>query len=215
MTYLPAAFVQEDPLRLRELMRASPLAVLAAFGDGRLQVSHVPLLLDEGDGMPAILRGHLARANPLAQYYDPAVEAVAVFSGPDAYVSPSSYATKRETGKVVPTWNYAAVYAYGTLCFLDEPEQKHAVVSALTREHEAALPAPWAVSDAPADFVESQLRAVRAFEFHVTRLEGKWKLSQNRTQADRNGVIAALGESPAKGSREVHEAMRRHYGAGD
>lgn len=215
MTYLPSAFAQEDPDRLRALMRSSPLAVLATFGDGRLQVSHVPLLVDEGEGAPAILRGHLARANPLVQHYDPSVEAVAIFSGPDAYVSPSAYATKRESGKVVPTWNYAAVYAYGSLRFLDEHEQKHAVVSALTREHEAALPAPWAVTDAPADFIEAQLRAVSAFEFHVTRLEGKWKLSQNRTQADREGVIAALGKSTAHGAHEVHEAMRRQYGAED
>lgn len=209
--YSPTHFRQQDPAELEALIRAHPLAVLVTVGGGRLLVSHVPMRLDPATEGPQRLIGHLARANPQARDYDDSIEAIAVFTGPNAYVSPSAYATKRETGKVVPTWNYAAVYAFGRLEFLDEPRDKHGIVDALTSTFESGRPHPWAVSDAPEDFVATQLTAVRAFRFHVARIEGKWKLSQNRSAADRDGVMADLDASPDARDHDVVGMMRKLY----
>jgi transcriptional regulator len=138
-----------------------------------------------------VLYGHLARANP--QGREPASgAALAIFSGPDAYVTPSWYATKRETGRVVPTWNYVAVHAYGTAEFFDEADRLLAVVTRLTERHEGARPAPWAVGDAPAEFVAGQLRGIVGLRLPIARLVGKRKMSQNRSAADRAGVAAGL-----------------------
>lgn len=206
--YTPAHFRQQDKGELHALMTASPLAVLITFGDGRLQVSHVPLMFDAGRGEHGTLVGHLAAANPQARHLDPAIDAIAVFTGPGTYVSPSWYETKRTTHKVVPSWNYMAVYATGSLVFLDEVAHKHAVVSQLTSTHEAGFEHPWSVDDAPADFVQSQLGAIRAFELRITQLEGKWKLSQNRSAADRQGVMEGLAESDGTGAASVAAAMK-------
>lgn len=207
MTYIPAQFRETDPTRLRALMEAHPLAVLITSGAGGTHVSHVPLHFDPSPAPHGRLIGHLARANPQATDMDAATEAIAVFTGVDTYVSPSAYASKREHGKVVPTWNYAAVYAHGQLRFLDEAETAHGVVSQLTDTHEARRADPWAVTDAPDDYVAANLRAIRAFEIVLTRVEGKWKMSQNRNEADRNGVIAALAQGDDR-DRAVHDEMR-------
>ncbi len=206
--YTPSHFRRHDQDELRALMVASPLAVLITFGDGRLQVSHIPLMFDAGRGEHGTLVGHMAAANPQAKHHDPAIEAVAVFTGPDTYVSPSWYETKRTTHKVVPTWNYMAVYATGHITFLDEPGQKHAVVKELTSTHEAGFEHPWSIDDAPPDFIQSQLGAIRAFELRLTGLEGKWKLSQNRNAADRQGVMEGLCQRDAGGAEPVAAAMK-------
>lgn len=210
--YCPSHFRQQDPAELQALIEASPLAVLVTFGAGRMHVSHIPLLFDSSLGPHGTLIGHFAAANPQAQHYDAAIEAIAIFNGPDAYVSPNWYETKRETAKVVPTWNYIAVYAFGEITFIDDPAGKRAVVSRLTDHHEAKQAKPWAVDDAPQDFVQSQLRAIRPFEFRVARLEGKWKLSQNRTEQDRNGVIAALESGDETKALDSAARMRKLYG---
>ncbi len=210
--YSPSHFRQQDPAELRALMEAAPLAVLVTFGDGRMHVSHIPLLFDSADGPHGTLIGHFAAANPQSQHYDASVEAIAIFNGPDAYVSPNWYQTKRETAKVVPTWNYVAVYAFGQMEFIDDAPGKRAVVARLTAHHEAKQPKAWAVDDAPEDFVQSQLRAIRPFAFRIARLEGKWKLSQNRSEQDRDGVIAALGSTDAAKAQDAAARMRRLYG---
>lgn len=210
MTYVPAQFRETDPGRLRGLMAAHPLAVLVTTGGGETHVSHLPLHFDPEPAPHGRLIGHLARANPQATATDTSAEAIAVFTGVDAYVSPSAYVSKREHGKVVPTWNYAAVYAHGHLRFFDEADTAHGVVSQLTDTHEAKRQDPWAVTDAPEDFVAANLRAIRAFEIVLTRVEGKWKMSQNRSEADRNGVVATLGQGDER-DRAVHDEMRRLY----
>ncbi len=209
--YMPSQFRQQDPAELRALMQAAPLAALVTYGDGCLQVSHIPLLFDGAAGAHGQLIGHFAAANPQAQHYDASVEAIAIFNGPDAYVSPNWYQTKRETAKVVPTWNYVAVYAFGAIEFIDDPEGKRAVVARLTDRHESRQPSPWSVDDAPEDFVQSQLRAIRPFTFHIARLEGKWKLSQNRTENDRSGVIDALDTDDSAKAQDAAARMRRLY----
>lgn len=202
--YVPPAFREERPEILRASIRATGLAILITFGPEGLIASHVPMLLDEPEspetaGKHGVLVGHIARANPQWRASAADVQALAIFPGPDAYVSPSLYATKRESGKVVPTWNYVAVHAYGALAFFDDPHELHALVSRLTAAHEAARPAPWAVTDAPAGFIASQLKGIVGFRLEITRLEGKWKMSQNRPMADRVGVIEGLRDEGAPG----------------
>jgi transcriptional regulator len=190
--YLPPHFAQEEIPALHGAIRAARLATLVTLGAEGMEASHVPILLDAGEGPYGAIRGHIARANP--QWRRVAVEtpALAIFLGPDSYVSPSWYPTKQETGKVVPTWNYLAVHAYGRIEFFEDAERLRAIVTALTSLHEGKRDRPWAVTDTPADYIAAQLRGIIGFRLPIDRLEGKWKLSQNRNAADRQGVIAGL-----------------------
>ncbi len=199
--YVPPAFRETDEAAIHETMRAAPLASLVTATADGLLCTPLPLLLAPEEGERGVLYGHLARANP--HWRAPALaESLAIFSGPDAYVTPSWYATKRETGKVVPTWNYVAIHAYGTAEFFDEPDRLLAVVTRLTERHEGERPAPWAVADAPADFVAAQLRGIVGLRLPIARLEGKRKMSQNRSAADRAGVAAGLAAGD-DGARRV------------
>jgi negative transcriptional regulator len=193
--YLPSHFAQPDALALRALMRDHPLATFITHGAQGLDANPVPLLwLD--DGSPhGLLRGHVARANPVWRDTSPGSEALAVFHGPDAYISPNGYATKRETGKVVPTWNYAVVHARGPLRIVEDAVWLRELVTALTRIHEATQPQPWAVTDAPADYIERMLGAIVGIELPLSSLQGKWKASQNQPAANREGVVAGLRQS--------------------
>jgi transcriptional regulator len=200
--YTPPAFREDDPATLHQMMREIRLAtVVTATADGLL-ASPLPLFLREDEGEHGVLYGHLAKANPQWQKV-PVAEALAIFSGPDAYITPSWYAAKTEHGKVVPTWNYAAVHAYGTIAFFDDEASLHAVVSHLTAIHEGERAAPWAVTDAPETFVASQLKGIVGFRIRITRLEGKRKMSQNRPEADRAGVVAGLSESERPADSQV------------
>ncbi len=191
--YNPPAFREDRIDRLHAMMRAQPLANLViAAGEG-FEASPLPLLIDPEPAPLGTLSGHIARGNPLAR--GDGAMALAIFMGPDAYVTPSWYATKRETGRVVPTWNYVTIHAEGRLRFFDDPASLLALVKRLTARHEAGRAAPWAVEDAPADFIAAQLKGIVGFTLALTRLEGKWKMSQNRPPADRAGVIAGLGEA--------------------
>ena len=196
--YVPPHFAEQDKAQLHQAIRDTRLATLVTLGSEGLEASHVPILLDEGEGPWGVIRGHLARANPQWRCAATETQALAMFLGPDAYVTPSWYATKRETGKVVPTWNYLAIHAYGPIEFFEDAERLRDIVTTLTRRHEGKRAAPWAVSDAPEDYIRAQLRGIVGFRLPIERLEGKWKLSQNRTEADRQGVIEGLeGEGGA------------------
>ena len=192
--YLPPHFKEDRLPVLHEAIRHWPLATLITYGKEGMIASHLPLMIDPDAGASGTLFGHLARANPQWRSFDPTVEALAVFTGPEAYITPSWYATKRETGKVVPTWNYAAVHAYGPITFIDDADRLLSIVTRLTKTHESKRAVPWAVSDAPADFVRGQLKGIIGIELPIARLEGKWKMSQNRNAADRAGVAAGLAE---------------------
>ncbi|RWC90640.1 MAG: FMN-binding negative transcriptional regulator [Mesorhizobium sp.] len=201
--YTPPAFRDDDRDSLMATIRAARLAnLVTATADGPL-ATPLPLFLDDTEGEHGVIHGHLARANP--QWRVPAIgDGLAIFMGPDAYVTPAWYATKQETGKVVPTWNYAAVHAYGPVEFFDDADRLLEVVTRLTNLHEGARDAPrWAVSDAPPDFIQSQLRGIVGLRMPVVRLEGKRKMSQNRNAADRAGVAAGLAASERPSDREV------------
>ena len=195
--YLPSHFEETRPEVLHKLVRTHPLGLLITLGPAGLQANPVPFMLDasaggEGAAMAPVLRAHVARANPVWREARTDVESLVVFQGPQAYISPSLYPTKADTGKVVPTWNYVMVQARGTLRVVDDAPWLHALVTRLTERHEAARAEPWAVSDAPADYVQTMLRAIVGIEITLTALTGKWKVSQNRNQADRGGVASGL-----------------------
>ena len=190
--YIPTQFREDDVPTVHAAIRAAGLATLVTTGPDGLIATPLPLLLDAEPGPYGTLHGHVARANPQWQRSDTQVQALAMFMGPDAYITPSWYETKRETGKVVPTWNYVAVHAYGTVEFYTDPDRLLALVTRLTGQHEGARAKPWAVSDAPDDFIRSQLKGIVGCELRITRLEGKWKMSQNRVAADRDGVVSGL-----------------------
>ena len=194
--YQPAhrRFEVEDPgALLAELCRIVPATLVTLASDG-LRASILPMLYDPDEGPNGTLRGHLARGNPQWRDISAEVEALAIFDGPDAYVTPSWYEEKRRTGKVVPTWNYVTVHARGSIVLHHEPDWLIPHVRRLVERHEAARAVPWSVDDAPAGYIESQARAIVGLELRITRLEAKRKLSQNRSDDDVEGTIAGLAE---------------------
>ncbi len=192
--YTPPAFREDDPVILQAMIREARVAnLVTATADGLL-ATPLPLFLVPDEGPHGTLYGHLARANP--QWKQAATgHAMAIFHGLDAYITPSWYATKREHGKVVPTWNYVAVHAYGQAEFFDDETRLLDAVTRLTTRHESPRTEPWAVNDAPAPFISAQLRGIVGLRLPIARIEGKRKMSQNRSAEDRAGVAAGLAVS--------------------
>jgi transcriptional regulator len=190
--YVPAHFAEQRPDVLHEFIRTHPFCTVITNTPAGIAASHVPLVLHhEADG-PG-LRGHFSRANPQARAADPVSEVLAIFHGPEAYISPSWYPTKQESGRVVPTWNFIVVHVQGRLRFMDDRTFLESHLRELTKMHEGARPVPWTLEDAPADYLDSAMKGIVAFEIAIHRIEGKWKLSQNRSAADRAGVVEGLG----------------------
>ena len=209
--YLPKHFAEERPEVLHRLIQEHPLGLLVTLSDAGLQANPVPFFLDpDPAGGPGILRAHVARANPLWRETRADVETLVVFQGAQAYVSPSWYPAKAEHGKVVPTWNYVTVQGRGTLRAIDDAAWLRTFVARLTQHHEAALPKPWAVTDAPADYIDSMLRAIVGIEIVLSSLTGKWKVSQNRAVADRSGVVRGLQERDAAGAASMADWVASH-----
>ncbi|HLK16492.1 MAG TPA: FMN-binding negative transcriptional regulator [Fimbriimonadaceae bacterium] len=205
--YTPNHFKESDQAVMQALIRERPLATLVANGEGGLFANHIPLLLEPERGEHGTLIGHVARANPVWKEAAGS-EVLAIFHGPEAYISPNWYATKAETGRVVPTWNYAVVHAHGHLTVHDDPAWVRALVERLTIEHESAQPAPWAVTDAPADYIEKLVGAIVGIEIVIDRLEGKWKVSQNQPESNRAGVVKSLREA----NLEMAELVKSRLG---
>jgi len=189
--YVPPHFREKRLSVLHDLIERSGLATLVTVGPNGLDASHIPMLLDRTVGPLGTLYGHIARAND--QWHRPAaLPALAIFLGPDAFVTPSWYTTKKLTGKVVPTWDYVAIHAQGQLTFFEDEERLLDLVTKLTQVHEGRREDPWAVSDAPRDFISAHLKGIVGFELSVSKLDGNWKLSQNRPAEDRAGVAEGL-----------------------
>lgn len=216
--YQPAhhKFDVQDPAAVLAELCAHVPATLVTRGRDGFRASILPMLFEPGDGPHGTLRGHLARGNPQWREIEAAIdsgddeagEALAIFDGPDAYISPAWYEEKRLTGKVVPTWNYVTVQAHGTITTVHDPDWLIAHVGLLVARHEAGRPNPWALSDAPDEYVRSQALAIVGLEFRITRLEAKAKLSQNRSDMDIEGTIAGLNAGSPTG-RAVAERMVR------
>ena len=193
--YRPPHFREDRIEVLHALMRAHPLATIVTMGPEGLVANHIPFLIKDG-GEFGVLHAHLSRANAQLALLRAGAEALVIFQGPQAYISPSWYATKAETHKVVPTWNYVAVHCWGTSRVIDDAAWLRDQIGRLTRSQEQGRTEPWAVEDAPADFIAAQTRGIAGLEIPIDRIEGKWKASQNRSDADRAGVAAGLGDHP-------------------
>jgi transcriptional regulator len=204
--YIPSHFKEERTDVLHDaIRRAGPATLVSMTADG-LFASHAPLMLDPSPAPYGTLVGHLARANPHVRIADKAVRTLVIFHGPNSYVTPSYYAAKQEHGKVVPTWNYVAIHAYGTLESFDDRDRLLDVVTKLTVLHESPRPDPWAVSDAPDDFIQMMLRGITGIAIPIARLEGKIKMSQNRPASDLPGVLDGLRRD---GQEDVADAVAR------
>lgn len=205
--YLPRHFREERIEVLHDAMRAIVFASLVTHGPDGLSATHLPLAFDAEPGPHGTLYGHVARANPHWRAFPADEHALAMFVGPHAYVSPSWYPSTHATGEDAPTWNYIAVHASGPLKLVEEPARVLDILTRLTDRQEAQRDPRWRVSDAPAAYVERELRGIVGFELPIARLEGKWKLSQNRNAADFEGARAGLAASEIEREREVATAM--------
>ncbi len=204
--YEPPHFRETRLPMLQAAMRDQPLATLVMPTGARPEVNHIPLLLD-ATGEFGTLRGHVARASPVWQNVAEDAEVLAIFHGVGHYISPGWYAAKRAHGRVVPTWNYCIVHAWGRVRWVHDPSALRALVSSLTDLHERSQSAPWSINDAPADYIDRMLGAIVGFEIVIGELTGKWKLGQNRDAADRAGVHAALSASSEAHAQEMARAM--------
>jgi transcriptional regulator len=190
--YVPKFHEQSDLGALHALMRSHPLATWVTPGDGELIVNHLPFHVDESHGPYGLLRCHVARANSVWQLYSKTVPSIVVFNGPNTYVSPSWYPSRQAHGRVLPTWNYTVVHAHGIPTVVEEPARLIEHLTALTASQESTQAVPWRLTDAPAEFIEQMARNVVGIEIPISRIFGKWKVSQNRSATDREGVVAAL-----------------------
>ena len=190
--YVPKHFDQPQVEVMHALIRERPLSTLVALTARGLEANHIPLLLDPEPGPFGTLRGHVARGNSLWRDFNAGIDALAVFTGPDAYITPSWYPGKKVDGKVVPTWNYVVAHAKGTIRVHDDPVWLRAHLEKLVGFNESRLPAPWKVGDAPEDYVAKMIGAIVGIEIPIRTLTGKWKMSQNRSEQDRNEVAKGL-----------------------
>lgn len=190
--YRQSHFKEDRVEVMHELMRAQPLATLVTYAADGITANHIPMALDSEASAHGVLRGHVAKGNSFWKNFDPSVDALAVFQGPQHYITPSWYPSKKEHGKAVPTWNYVVVHAYGPMTIVDDPDWLLAHLQTLTSEHEDGREEPWAVGDAPDDFVARMIKGMVGIEVPISRLEGMWKTSQNRPEQDRLGVVGGL-----------------------
>lgn len=192
--YIPRHNEEKRVSAMHSLIVSRPLGTLVTLGASGLFASHIPMILEDDGSQFGVLKGHISRANTQWQDFVPTVDALAIFAGHQHYITPNWYPGTREHGKEVPTWNYVVVHAYGPLKIIQDDDWLLTNVEKLTNIHEAASPSPWKVSDAPEDFIKSQLKGIVGLELPIQRLEGKWKVSQNRTERERNGVVNGLAK---------------------
>ena len=207
--YRPDHFRVDDVPQMHALMRARPLAALVSTGPMGLFATHLPTVLKD-EGPNGVIECHLARGNPHWKELAAGNEALMIFQGAEGYITPNWYPSKAAHGKVVPTWNYAVVHAYGRPEVMEDKDWLRRHVSALTAQQERGEALPWAVTDAPDSFVAAMLRGIVGFRFAIARLEGKWKMSQNREMADRAGVVDGLGRRAQGDDAEIAEMVARH-----
>jgi transcriptional regulator len=208
--YVPKHFEETDLSVLHGLIKEHPFGAWVTTVDGALEVNHIPFLIDPAKGQYGTLVGHVARGNPIWKAFSSAAESLVIFQGPQCYVTPSWYATKQATGKVVPTWNYALVHAYGTPRAIEDKDWLLKLVTALTNFHEGKRALPWKVTDAPSEYVDTMLKAIVGIEIPLTNLVGKWKTSQNRTLPDKLGTVDGLMEHGDQNSQAMAALVRRH-----
>lgn len=210
--HIPKSFEESDTPRLLEFIHLHPLGSLITYHDGDIDGCHIPFLVsrDENDSR-IVLQGHIARANDLWRRDLANKQILTIFQGPDTYISPNHYPSKMETGKAVPTWNYATVHAKGTVKFLHDERWLMSFLERFTDHHESVNPNPWKISDAPSNYIARMLKAIVGVEVEVETLVGNFKLSQNKADKDRQGVISGLAASHRLEDRRVSDHMQNYY----
>jgi transcriptional regulator len=207
--YLPKQFEETRLDVLHQLVRSHPLGTFVILGETELVANHMPFLIDSRQGPYGTLRMHVARSNPVWKQFGKPIEALAVFQGPESYITPSWYPSKHADGKVVPTWNYAVVHAYGQPRAIEDPTWLLEHVTQLTAEHEAGQTLPWKVSDAPEDYRDQMVSRIVGIEMPLSKIQGKWKVSQNRPLADQLGVVAGLQSRATEQSRAMAQLVMK------
>jgi len=192
--YIPKFNLETRLDVIHNLIETHPLATLVTMGASGLIATHIPMVLHRSEGPSGTLRGHISRANPQWRELNPAIEALAIFTGPEHYITPNWYPEKAEDGKVVPTWNYAVVHAYGPITLIEDPSWLLTHLNSLVTKHESSFPQPWKISDAPEDYIASQMRGIIGIELPIRRLEGKWKVSQNKSEPTLRSIERGLEE---------------------
>ncbi|MBM4207753.1 MAG: FMN-binding negative transcriptional regulator [Gammaproteobacteria bacterium] len=206
--YVPKHFEVTDIGLMHELIRDYPLATLITLGKDGINANHIPFYLAQNPQPYGLLQGHVARSNNLLQNINDDLDYLAIFHGSNTYITPNWYATKEETGKVVPTWNYAVVHVYGRLSIIDEPSWLYNQLSTLTDHNEARFSKPWSISDAPQDFTEKLMASIVGIEMTITKLIGKWKVSQNQQERNQESVIAGLTSDNQLGAFHMADLVR-------
>ena len=210
--YCPTHFEEQRSEVLLDLIAQHPLATIVTHGNDGLVADHIPMLYQDNGTGPGKLIGHVARNNPLWQAA-PEQEHLLIFHGPGSYISPNWYATKAASGKVVPTWNYAVVHAYGTLTAIQDPQAILGILTTLTNRHESPQEHPWQVTDAPPDFTRKLIKSIVGIEFRITRLTGKWKVSQNQPLENQQSLVSGLRASCGFDTAQMAELVTQ-FGAG-
>lgn len=210
--HIPKNFEQNDPEQLKTVIRDYSFATLITHSDAGLEANHIPMVLIES-GDQDLLQGHLALANPLWKSIKDGSNVLVVFHGPNSYISPNYYPTKQETGKVVPTWNYVSVHVKGVMNCIHDDDWKMDLITRLTDQHEAAQEKPWSVSDAPEDYTRRMLPAIVGIEIEITSIVGKWKVSQNQPEKNKQGVITGLSESTNSGDIKMAAIIKEQMPA--
>jgi transcriptional regulator len=208
--YIPKHFEERDTDVLHALIRSHPLGAWVTYVDDALQVNHIPFLVDATRGAHGTLVGHVARANGIWRTFSKSIASIVIFQGPQTYITPSWYASKREHGKAVPTWNYAVVHAHGVPQAIEDKEWLLGHVTALSAFHESQRTDPWRVYDAPADYIDTMLKSIVGIEIPTTSIAGKWKTSQNRSLPDKLGTIAGLRERGDEVALKMAALVERH-----
>jgi transcriptional regulator len=192
--YIPKFNLETRRDVIHSLIESHPLATLVTMGTSGLIATHLPLVLHRSESPNGTLRGHISRANPQWRELNSSIDALAIFTGPEHYITPNWYPEKAEDGKVVPTWNYAVVHAYGPITLIEDPAWLLTHLNSLVTQHESTFPRPWKISDAPEDYIASQLRGIIGIELPIHRLEGKWKVSQNKSEPTLRSIERGLEE---------------------
>jgi transcriptional regulator len=207
--YIPECFKVEDVERLQDAIREIAFGTLITHGKDGLEISHIPMFFRPDPGPLGSLEGHIARSNPQRVHLTQGADAVAIFLGPNTYVTPSWYPSKKQSGRVVPTWNYVAIHAHGSVAPLADPDQLRKHLGELTKWHESSRNPQWAVTDAPEDYIETMMRGIIGIRFTIGRIEGKWKMSQNRSEEDSNGVLQGLATEGGDSRDAVAQVMSK------
>jgi transcriptional regulator len=207
--HTPKVFQQNDSIHLQDIIVNYPFATLIIHSENGIEVNHIPFFLDKSNGK-CVLQGHIAKANPLSETVNTQAEVVLIFHGPNCYISPNFYPTKKENGKAVPTWNYIAVHVRGVMTYRFDEDFKLTMLDNLTQQHEATQATPWSIYDTPEQYLEHMLPAIVGLEIQITSITGQWKVSQNQPEVNKQGIVKGLNKTQISDAHKIAMLVQAH-----